>query len=454
MTEERRDAIVVGAGVSGLMAAWTLRRAGLDVAVLEAGERVGGSIRTLRRDGWLFELGPNTVLERPPLPEVLEELGIAEEALRVPLREKSRFVYRGGRLHPVPRGPGQLVGTRLFSWRAKLALLAEPWRRARAAGEETIAELVRRRLSPEWLETLVGPFVSGIYAGDPERLSARWTLGHLVELEARHGSLIRGLLRSRGGGTPSPRTMISFPDGLVRLVETLAAGAGDVRTGCRVEAVDQDDDGFRLETAERSLRAPRVVMAAPAGAAATLLERLTAGESAILARLSYAPLAVVGLGFPPGALASPPAGTGFLVPRGQGPRILGCLCSSNLFPGRAPGQGIALTLFLGGALDPEIVAADDATLVRQAIEDVDRVLGVRVDPVVRLVQRWPEAIPQYEVGHGFLLDAVERWTSGAPGLALCGSYLRGVALPDALASGRRAAAALLDAALVGYTPVP
>lgn len=444
MKEERWDAIVVGAGVAGLAAVWTLRRRGHRVLGLEAADRLGGVIRTETREGWLFELGPNTVLSRPPLPRFLEELGLGEEAYRVPVADRDRFVWHRGRLHRVPRNPLQMAGSRLFSLRAKIALAAEPWNRSRSEGEETIADFVRRRLSSEWLDTLVGPFVSGIYAGDPERLAARSTLGPLVSLETKHGSLIRGFRASRsrqgsGRGLPK-RTMISFPGGLERLVERLGAEAGEIRTSTAVESVVREPDGeFRVRAAGTAARAPRLVLAVPAGPAAGLLSGMTGGESLLLRSLDYAPLVVAGFGFRADSLTRAPTGTGFLVPRGGNVRILGCLCSSNLFPERAPGDGVNLTVFLGGALDPEPLDWSDDEILRQASSDLDRVFGVERAPEVALCRRFPQAIPQYDVGHRARLAAVDRWERDIPGLALAGSYLRGVALPDAMESGCRAA---------------
>ncbi|MDX1630793.1 MAG: protoporphyrinogen oxidase [Thermoanaerobaculia bacterium] len=441
------DAIVVGAGVAGLTAAWSLSRRNLRVLTVEADERVGGVVSSVERDGWRFELGPNTVLDRDPLPRILRELDLEGEVHRVPVRNESRWFWRNGRLHRVPRGPWQLLTSPLFSLRAKLSLLAEPWRRPSSREEESISEFVTRRLGREWLDTLVGPFVSGIYAGDPERLSARWTLGPAVKLESRHGSLIRGFLSlRRNGSRRARRAMISFPEGLVRLVERLREEGGEIRTGCRALDVGRSGGEFRLRTEEGIFTGRRLVVAVPAREAGALLDRLTEGESSLLHRIDYAPLAVVGLGFRRDRLSRSLEGTGFLVPRRQGLRILGCLCSSNLFPARAPKGHVSLTAFLGGALEPEVLGWDDDRLIGRAVADIDRALGIRDGPVETIVRRWPRAIPQYQVGHGRVVEAVESWEERVPGLCLAGSYLRGVAVPDSMASGLRAGELLADRA--------
>ena len=228
---EPLDVVVVGAGISGLAAAFRLRRGGLRVAVLEAAPRAGGVIETFSRDGWRFEMGPNTVLENDEsVGRLLRDAGLEGEKLAAAPRAKRRYLYKGGALVPLPGGPPGLLRTPLFSLGAKLRLLREPWIRKPPAGtEETIAQFVRRRLGSELLDYAVAPFVSGVYAGDPERLSARWAVPKIHDLEREHGSLIRGAIAKRK--EPAPGGMISFREGLEELPRRLAREIGDVRTG-------------------------------------------------------------------------------------------------------------------------------------------------------------------------------------------------------------------------------
>ena len=440
----RLDALVVGAGISGLTTAFWLCRAGLRVAVIEAAPRAGGSIET-RADGpWRFEMGPNTVLEsRGEVTRLLGASGLESEKIVAAPAGKRRFLWKKDRLEPLPGGPPGFLKTPLFSAGAKLRLLKEPWIGRPAEGiEETIARFVTRRLGPEFLRYAIGPFVSGVYAGDPERLSVRWAVPRIWSLEAEHGSLIRGALARRKGPQPGG-AMFSFPQGLEELPRRLAREIGDVRTGVAAQRIVRDDDGFRVETSAGSLEAAQVVTAVPADAAARLLADATDGRSRLFAEIPYAAVAIVSLGYRREDVAHALDGFGFLAPRGEGLRVLGCLFPSQLFPGRAPEGHAALAAFLGGRTDPEIVQQDDAQILAAVEDDLRRALGVRGTPVLATVRRWPRAIPQYEIGHGRFVERAAEIERGLPGLHLGGNFLRGVSVADCIKNGTEIAEAIL-----------
>ena len=461
------DAVVVGAGISGLTAAFRLVRAGMRVAVLEASPRPGGALVTHEAAGFRFELGPNTVLESDPsLPALIRDCGLDGERLAAAPAARRRWVWHGGRLRALPSGPLAFLLSPLFPPAAKLRLLREPFVRvppapARAAGEheneddeETIAAFVRRRLGEAFLERAVGPFVSGVYAGDPERLAVRWATPRIAALEAEHGSLIRGMLarsmaRARGGARArgrdrgkgdgealrsTPRgAMVSLRGGLEELPRRLAREIGDVRCGTVCRAIRHDGRTFVVEHAGGAVHASRVLLAVPAGAAAALLDEATAGRSRLLAELPYAPVAVVAAGYRRQDVAHPLDGFGFLRATGGGGaglRVLGCLFTSSLFPGRAPEGCVTLTAFLGGRTDPEAAAWSDEQLGAAVQADLGRALGVRGEPLARVVRRWPRAIPQYERGHGRFVALQAELERDLPGLHLAGNYLHGISVPD------------------------
>jgi len=446
---------------------------------------VGGAVATWIPDvpappgnGWLFELGPNTVVEKGTgLPTLIAEAGLAGERLVAAPAGRRRYVWHGGALVPLPSSPPALLATRLFSTRAKLRLLREPWiARSPSGTEESIADFVRRRLGREILDLAVGPFVSGVWAGDPERLSLPWTLPALAALERDHGSLLRGLLARKragkgartgaartgashlntdaggtgashlfsgpsGGAAGAAGAMISFRRGQEELPRALAAGL-DVRTATPALNVRQIETrqgpGFAVATAAGEITAHHLILTVDAAAAAALLAEATGDASRPLSEVPYARVAVVALGFRRDDVAHPLDGFGFLAPRGRGPdalRILGCLFPSQLFPGRAPAGHVALSAFAGGRTDPEITAWDDDRLLAAVLADLRRALGVRGEPVIARVERWPRAIPQYELGHGRFADLVRDLEARLPGLHVAGNFLGGVAVPDCVERG-------------------
>jgi len=450
----RLDILVIGAGISGLTTAFWLRRAGLRVAVLEASPRAGGSIETWTEDRWRFEMGPNTVLEsHGEVTRLLRESGLESEKIVAAPTGKRRFLWKRDRLHALPGGPPGFLMTPLFSPRAKLRLLREPWiPRPANDVEETISQFVDRRLGPELLRYAVGPFVSGVYAGDPGRLSVRWAVPRIWSLEAEHGSLIRGALKggkSRRKGPQPGGTMFSFPQGLEALSHRLVREIGDVRTGVAARRIVRREDGYRVETAAGAVDAARVVLAVPADAAARLLDDTTAGRSRLFAEIPYAAVAIVSLGYRRTDVTHALDGFGFLAPRGEGLRVLGCLFPSQLFPGRAPEGHVALAAFVGGRTDPEIVAEDDATILAAVVDDLRKALGVRGTPVLATVRRWPRAIPQYELGHGRFVERSAEIERELPGAHLGGNFLRGVAVADCIRNATELAEEVLRQARAG-----
>lgn len=434
---EIRDVVVVGAGISGLTAAFHLVRGGVDAVVVEASDRVGGALRTRREGPWIFERGPNTVLQsRPAVGRLIAEASLEDERVLAADSAKKRYLFKDGRLQPLPSGPGSFLTTPLFPLSAKLRLLREPWiRRPPAGREESIADFVRRRLGGSFLDYAVGPFVSGVYAGDPERLSVRWAVSRIYALERDHGSLIRGALAKRKGPQPGGG-MISMDRGLDVLPGRLAEVVGDVRTGSPARSVRSEDGVFRVETEDGEVRAHEAVVAVPADAQAKLLDEVTAGRSRAFGEIPYAAVAVASYGFRREDVEHPLDGFGFLVPRKEAARsdlrILGCLFPSSLYHGRAPEGHVTVTAFAGGRTDPGILDLADDALHERMLGDLDGALGIRGEPVVRDLARWPRAIPQYEVGHGRFVDLAHGIEREIPGLHLAGNFMGGVSVPDCI----------------------
>jgi len=437
------DVLVIGAGISGLTTAFHLARSGLRVAVLEASPRVGGSLETRNAGPWRFEMGPNTVLENhESVTRLVREAGLEGEKVTASPSARRRFLWKGGRLHALPTGPLGFVRTPLFPTSAKLRLLREPWI-AKGDPEETVASFVRRRLGQAFLDYAVGPFVSGVYAGDPERLSVRWAVPKIAALEREHGSLIRGAVARRKGPAPGG-AMFSFREGLEELPRRLAREIGDVRTGVACQRVVHAGDGFRAETGDGPVEARRIVLAVPADVAARLLEDATGGRSSGFAEIPYAAVALVSTGWRRDDIAHPLGGFGFLAPRKEGLHVLGVLFPSEIFPDRAPAGHTVLTAFVGGRTEPEAAAWDDERLMAEVVGELRRTVGASGEPVIREIRRWPRAIPQYEVGHGRFLDLAAEIESSLPGLRIGGNCLRGVSVPDCIRNATELAAEILQ----------
>jgi oxygen-dependent protoporphyrinogen oxidase len=439
----QKQTVIMGAGIAGLTAGFFLSRGGAPVRVLERDRRPGGSILTERKDGYLVELGPNTVLANSvQVDELLAASEMAARRLDALKINKKRYILKDGALLPLPGNPLQFLTTPIFSVRTKLGLFKEPFI-GRADREETIAQFVNRRLGPEMLEYAVGPFVSGVYAGDPDKLSVRWAVRKIHALEAKHGSLIRGAVAKRKG--PQPRGgLFSFPEGLDELPLALAK-AVDVTYGAAVKAVEHDNGGFRV-TAEidgrtEAFPAGRVVLTGNARDVDAVTAPLAPEPP--LKGMPYAPVAIVALGFDRRAIRHPLDGFGFLIPQTLNLPLLGCLFTSSLFPGRAPEGKALITAFLGGAKHTEILGWDPASLPGRALETLRPVLGITGDPEMALTRVWPEAIPQYNLGHGAFVERAAALEARHPGLHFSGNLLHGVSVADCVTNAALLARTIL-----------
>lgn len=455
------DTLIIGAGASGLAAGWALARAGERVTVLEAGDTPGGNIQS-RRDGeWQVEIGPNTLMVKPPLYRLLKELNLTDEAIFAGEAGKKRYIAKGKRVLALPTHPLNAPFNPLLGPRSIGRILREPWVR-RGTGEETLAQFVERRLGRNILDYLVDPFVSGVYAGDPARLSVQAAMPKLAAMEREHGSLILGgfaamkrAKRERREGTePMPREwrgkLISFPGGIQTLTDRLAAEidaatGGTIACGRRVQAVQPEGGGWQaIDQDGTTWQAKRLVLATPAHVSASLLRPLDALLAEPLDEIVYPPVAAVALGFPPGVLAHPLDGFGVLIPRRERRRTLGALFSSTLFPNRAPHGHKLITAFIGGRQDPEALEMSDAELARQVSKDLGDLLGIEGQPVWQRVSRWPRAIPQYELGHLARIERLDQALEHHPGLSLIGNWREGIAVGDCLENGQALARRILD----------
>jgi oxygen-dependent protoporphyrinogen oxidase len=432
--------LIVGGGISGLVCAYALRKAGVEAQLVESSGQPGGMIRSESREGFLLELGPQSFSGTAALRSLCADLGIADQIVQAPAAAP-RYVLIDGALKAVPLSPPAMLSSSFLSPRTK-------WRIARdalgvtrpPADDESIAAFVRRKFGAELLERLVGPFVSGIYAGDAERLSLRATFPQLHDAEESAGSLIRGMIRagkSRKGPRERP-TLMSFRDGNETLARALAAKIGSgLLVGAEAVAISvhrgaagptRFEVRFRSAGREEIALAESLVLATSSNVAGTLLRDVNAAFKPVLAGIEYAPVAVVSLGYRREDVAHSLQGFGFLVPRSSGLQVLGTVWNSSLFPGRAPAGHVLLTSFVGGATNPGAGSLSTGELCDLVHREIAPLLRIRVAAVFSHVQVYPRALPQYNIGHTERLRALERLRADLPGLFFVGNYLRGPAI--------------------------
>jgi oxygen-dependent protoporphyrinogen oxidase len=443
-------AVVIGGGIAGLAAAVELQSAMREVLVVDALDRPGGVLRTDHIDGYVIERGPNTIQVKAPMLGLLRRLKLESILVRASPESQRRFLFRDGRLEPIPMSPLAFFRTPLLTTRGKLRLLAEPFVRRRDASGESVAEFAGRRLGAEAVGSLVGPFLTGVYAGDERQLGAEAVFGGLVDLERRYGSItLGGLLALRRRGERGLRGSYSATEGLGPLARKLADWLAEPPVlGSRVTALRRDGTHWQVSVSgpggDRRFRAQRVVVATPAHDAAEIL-RGPGGEVAdALAGIEYAPVVGVPLAVDPAQVRTPIEGFGFLVPRDAGVRLLGTLFMSRMFPNRAPPGRQLLQCLLGGRRWPEVFDLPDDVVIRQLLEDLDRILGLGAEPRALTVTRWRSAIPQPDREHVRRIAGVRAALSKLPGIALAGAYLDGVSVADTFSSGIRAARELVD----------
>lgn len=473
--------VVVGGGIAGLTTALHLEdRAGevpggLEVIILEASSRAGGNIQTDRVDGFLIEKGPNGYLDNVPATGALvRRLGLEEEVQKADDSAAKRYLYRGGRLHRLPTGPLGFLKSPVLSLPGRLRVFGEPLARAKTPGvDESIFDFASRRIGPEAASVLIDAMVSGVFAGDVRKLSLASAFPKMAAMEEEHGGLVRAMVarmrerraarreveerRRRGeevddlvrpGGPAGPGgTLTSFRQGLDTLPRALAEELGpSVRYGEKAVFLDwgTEEAKWTIRTASgESLSADGVVLAVPSPNAHRLLETVDLELANAVEGIPTAGLAVVALAFPEAATGGPLDGFGFLVPRGEGPRMLGCLWDSSIFPGRAPNGSVLLRVMIGGAHDPDAVGEEEEALISQVLSELGPIMAIRAEPSLARVYRWPLGIGQYLVGHGAKLDEIQHRLGGLGPLWLAGSSFYGVSMNACIEKAGEHAAAIL-----------
>lgn len=453
---------IIGAGISGLATAHAIERLAAErgvqvaVTVLEKEPRAGGKIWSIKDEGYLCEWGPNGFLDSKPMTlELCDRLGIRDQLARSNDNARKRFIYSQGELHRLPENGPMFLRSKLISWSGKLRLAGElfvPPRRD--AVDETLADFARRRLGPEALDKLIGPMVSGIFAGDPETMSLQSCFPRIRELEREYGGLLRAMVklakkkkaeRKAGKDVASAAgpggVLTSFVDGIQALTDaTTTRLCGEVRTGVTVVALRPRADGWELELASGGkLEADMVVSAAPAHALAEMLKPFALDLADLVGGIPYSAMNVVCFGYPRERIARDLDGFGYLIPRKEGRATLGTLWDSSIFPGRAPEGHVLLRSMMGGATNPEAIRLTEDEIVTRTRADLRDIMGINAPPEFVRVFRHTLAIPQYLAGHSRRLAAIDERLQAHPGLFFTGNAFFGVGLNDCVHAANRTA---------------
>ncbi len=445
MKKNNRIAIL-GAGISGLTTAWWLNRAGKDITVFESSGHTGGSIITEKKDGYLLDLGPNSALETSDLlRKLIRDLGIEDQKVYGNEASNNRYVVRKGKLHALPMSPLKFLKTKLFSASAKLRLLREPFVKPTDGKDISLADFVRHRLGEEFLDYAINPFVAGVYAGDPEKLSAPAAFPKLFALEQNYGSFIKGTIKGarerkkRGEISKDRAKLFSFMDGMQAFTDALARPiASKIKHNTTVDFIEQSGEHFVVHSIRDGKKSGEkfdgVVVSLPAAAMARVLRKLSPQNAREIEKIQYPPVAVVIMAFRESDIKRELDGFGFLVPKVEKKQILGSIWSSTIFPKRAP-EGYALfTTFVGGARQPENANLDDSLLRQIVFNDLNDLVGLLEDPVFVKIKRWPKAIPQYGMGYQWYQKMFTELEDQIPGLYFSGNFRQGIGIGDSVLS--------------------
>lgn len=455
--------VVIGAGISGLACAYRLKQLGIPCLVLEAQERAGGLISTIHRNGFLFETGPQCPRFPPSVWQLVRELNLDTEFVAGDPGAK-RYIVRNSRLHRAPFSLGGLLGTQLVGLGSKIRILTEVFGSSQPpASEETLADFVQRKFGAEVLDYLVDPIISTVFFGDAHKMGMESAFPALVEWQRKHGSLVRGAIRARKSrklavsrdtfprqeGTKPKRETLrvtdalpslgSFRSGMAALPERLASELREeIRYGTAIARVEQVRDGgnaakpcWRIGLSNgEELAAEHLILAIPAYAAAQLLANAVPELALPLNAIEYAPVCAVASAYERAQVANTLDGFGFMFPRREGSETICTFWNSSMFAGRAPESKVLMTSFAGRGANNHGVAMNEEEYARVVEAENSRILGIKGQPLDRVVWKDLRALPQYNVGHAERVAEIQNIMRTIPNLGIVGNFLRGRSIGD------------------------
>lgn len=419
--------IIIGAGINGLALARKLDRRGIDYVLLEAGEQVGGYIRSEKVGDYWLEYGPNSLLCDAETDSILEAIGLKSAIVPASEVSKHRYIFRKGKYRKLPASPPGLLFNGFFSWKTKLAVFSELYKRSEGDENETLSQFFKRRFSQEIVDYPLNTFVAGIYAGDPDKLLVRKTFPVLKDYEKNYGSVLRGAIKNKSGAR---KRSITFRNGMQQLPRTLANGL-NIRLNTPVAQILTEGESYTVQLQNgEELQASQVVLAVPAFVAARLLANSKPAFAALLEKVSYPPMAVVHSVFEKSAVGFPLDGFGGLHPQRENLFTAGSIWSSSVFPGKAPKNQVLLTTFIGGELYRERASFSQKEILKHTTEELQKVYQISQQPIFQRFMRWERAIPQYD--HHIVPVHEKAEAEEKNGLWVAANWKDGISIADAL----------------------
>ncbi len=447
---------IIGGGISGLTTAYRLaesrlgQKGKLEIHVFEANGRLGGVIQTETQNGFLMERGPDSFISSKPWAvELCRELGLDKDFMATNPDLRQSFILTKNRLIPVPRGfylmaptkVSEAIRTPLLSFTGKIRMACElliPPKKKE--GDESLASFVKRRFGKEVLERIAQPMIAGIYTADPEELSLEATFPHFLEMERKYGSVIRALTKKKDDATrkasgPRYSLFLTLKAGLHSLIPALIERMPGVvfHRSQTVVGLEKGSSWKTLSGNGETFEADRVCLAIPASAAAKLVNGMSQSLSQDLKQIPYETVATVNFAFHRKDIRHPLNGLGYVVPSVERKKMVGCTFSSIKFPGRAPhSETVLLRAFLGGKASRQLLESDDEKIAETVCGEVRNQLGISAEPLSTAISRWPEAIPQYRIGHRQIVERIFAALKNFPGLYLTGNAYQGTGIPDCI----------------------
>jgi oxygen-dependent protoporphyrinogen oxidase len=437
--------VVLGAGISGLAAAYFLNKEGYDVTVLEKRAEAGGSMESVFENGYMFDRGPNSGLDTTPLiSQLVEELGLQKEIVFASKIGNKRYILRNNQLHPLPMNPPAFLKTKLFSGRAKFRLFLEPFiGRSNDGYYQSISDFVTRRLGKEFLDYAINPFVAGVYAGNPEELSVKSAFPKLYALEEKYGGLIIGTIKSikerknRAEKSKQSAKMFSFINGMQTFPKAIAESLGGrVIKSAEVISVAKENTGYKVKYningSSEEINCDILLSTVPAYAAKDLFCPMDETLVKHFEKIYYPPVLALFLAYKKAIIGQPLDGFGFLIPSKEKKSFLGAIWSSVLFPNRTGDDEAGFTLFIGGARNPEIGNIEKEILFKKVRSEFESLMNISGEPAYISYRYWPKSIPQYNIGYIEHEKYFDEFEKKNPGIILGGNYRGGISVGDCI----------------------